>query len=365
MSTEKNRSTPAVQHPEPGTGTCDALSRLPGIRRAWPARDGSISIECRDEQGRLRAGTLAPQGTVSMLPYATDPALPALAPPPHGELVVHRAARRAVVLEPERVRKATRSGRAAPSSAALAAFGAFTAMGLRVPRVLAVGDAYIDLERLPGCSLAELGDDGLEGWKQLAGVWGGLSRPDADLPVHGPRQEAEVLRGWFGNASRRGLLTGLVEDPEALEHAVEEVCAKLVQDTPGSMTLSHRDLHDGQLLWNGEVLSLIDLDTACLAEAELDLGNLIAHAELMNVQGRLSDRGAERLSPVLDLMCSAVPAHADRLSIYRRSAALRLIFVHAFRPGARAWLPTWVCRSLAPLPSSCTINLSLRSAPCV
>ena len=74
MSTETIRSTPAVQHPAPGADTLEALSRLPGIRRAWPARDGSISIECRDEQGRLRAGTLAPQGTVSMLPYATDPA---------------------------------------------------------------------------------------------------------------------------------------------------------------------------------------------------------------------------------------------------------------------------------------------------
>lgn len=363
MSTETNRSIPAVQHPAPGTDTLEALSRLPGIRRAWPARDGSISVECRDEQGRLRAGNLAQQGTVSMLPYATDPALPALAPPLRGELVVHRAGRRAVVLEPARVRKATRSGRAAPSPAALAAFSAFSALGLRVPRVLAVGDAYIDLERGPGRSLAELGDDGLEGWTQLAEAWGGLSRPDADLPVHSPRQEAEVLRGWFSNASRRGLLTGLVEDPEALGRAVEEVCAELVRDLPGTMTLSHRDLHDGQLLWSGETLSLIDLDTACLAEAELDLGNLIAHAELMAVQGRLSERGAERLSPVLELMCSSVPAHAQRLRTYRRSAALRLVFVHAFRPGARAWLPRWARRSLAPPPSSCTINL--RSTPCV
>ncbi len=363
MSTETIRSTPAVQHRAPGADTLKTLSRLPGIRRAWPARDGSISIECRDEQGRLRAGTLAPQGTVSMLPYATDPALPALAPPPRGELVVHRAGRRAVVREPERVRKATRSGRAAPSSAALAAFGAFTAMGLRVPRVLAVGDAHIDFERLPGRSLAELGDDGLEGWTQLAGAWGALSRPDADLPVHGPRQEAEVLRGWLANASRHGLLTGLVEDPEALGRAVEEVCTELVQDPSGAMTLSHRDLHDGQLLWSGEVLSLIDLDTACLAEAELDLGNLIAHAELMAVQGRLSEQGAARLSPVLELMCSSVCADAARLRTYRRSAALRLVFVHAFRPGAREWLPSWARRSLAPLPSSCTINL--RSTPCV
>lgn len=363
MSTDNERSTASVPHPAPGVDTLQTLSRLPGVRRAWPARDGSISIECRDEQGRLRAGHLAPDGTVSTLPYATDPALPDLAPPHDGELVVHRAGRRAVVLELELVRKATRPGRAAPSPGALAAFGAFTAMGLRVPRVLAVGDAHIDFERVPGRSLAELGDDGLQGWKHLAGAWGGLSRPDADLAVHGPRQEAGVLRGWFDNASRHGLLRGLVDNPDALGRAVDATCAELVQGTQGPMTLSHRDLHDGQVLWSGEELSLIDLDTACLAEAELDLGNLIAHAELMGVQGRLSQQGAERLSPVLELMCAASSARAERLSLYRRSAALRLIFVHAFRPGARAWLASWARRSLAPLPSSCTINL--RRTSCV
>ncbi|MGK2348792.1 phosphotransferase family protein [Actinomyces sp. W5033] len=364
MSTDDaSRGTAAGPHPAPATGTLDALARIEGLRRAWPARDGSVSIECRDEQGRLRAGHLEPDGRVRMLPYACDPALAALSPALVGELVVHRAARRAVVLAPDRVRKATRPLRAAPSPGARAATEVLTAMGLRVPRVLDVGQAHIDLERVPGRSLAELGDAGMEGWKRLAEVWGGLSRPNADLPVHGPRQEAEVLRRWLDDAGRRGLLAGLVDDPRALARAVGTTCAALTRQAPSPLTLSHRDLHDGQLLWSGETLSLLDLDTVCLAEPELDLGNLIAHAELMAVQGRLSERGAERLSPVLERMCAAVPARAERLSLYRRSAALRLILVHAFRPAARAWLTAWARRSLAPRPSSCIINL--RRSSCV
>ena len=43
----------------------------------------------------------------------------------------------------------------------------------------------------------------------------------------------------------------------------------------------------------------------------------------------------------LDLV-RALPVTAQRLETYYRSSALRLVFVHAFRPSSHQWLPVWV-----------------------
>lgn len=367
QSTESTPETMSTRHDQrpisaSTTGVLDALGRVPGLRRAWPGRTDEVIVECHDDQDRLRAGILAGDGGVRLLPYATDPRLPALSPRLPGELVVHRAGRRAVLLGDDRVRKTTRPGRARPSQGALEAYRAFSAVGLRIPRIYGTGEAYIDLERLPGHSLAELGDEGLAGWQYLAGVWGDLRPPEADLAVHGPLQEAEVLRGWFERAHRYGVLEGLVESPDALTRAVEAACARLAEE-PGPMTLCHRDLHGGQLLWTGEELSLIDLDTPCVAEAALDVANLIAHAELMALQGRLSRQGADALEPVLESLAASVPTGAERLSVYHQASALRVLFVHAFRPPARTWLPQWAHLCLT-APSS-SFLFDTRSSSCV
>ena len=43
--------------------------------------------------------------------------------------------------------------------------------------------------------------------------------------------------------------------------------------------------------------------------------------------------------PVADC---GVPTTTERLETYYRSSALRLVFVHAFRPTTHQWLPIWV-----------------------
>ncbi|RRD25649.1 phosphotransferase [Actinomyces bowdenii] len=356
----RSRGTRAVPAPEHRpSGLLGALSAIPGVLRAWPARNGQVTFECRDQEGRLRAGILDPrQGEHRLLPYADDPSLPALSPGLGGRLVVHRAGRRAVVLGPDRVSKLTRPGRARPSPASLEAFEAFTRMGLRVPGILRADEDRIDLELVPGRSLAELGDAGLPGWQRLARVWSRLGPAGASLPLHSPAHEARVLRDWYERAAGHGLLEEATGDPHAgpaLGRAVEEACADLEaggEQSPGpALTLCHRDLHDGQLLWDGRDLSLIDLDTPALAEAALDLGNLMAHAELMALQGRLSPQGHDRVQGLLEDMAAASPTTGARLRAYHHGARLRLIFVHAFRPGARAWLPRWTSSCLA-APSS-------------
>ena len=329
------------------TDMLSTLRAIPGLRRAWPAtRDSgpaSVSIECVDGQGRLRAGHVTMGGAPDLLPYASDPALPTLSTQLTGRLVVHRAGRRAVVMEASRIRKMVRPHKAASLVRAhKAAASVLQVTGLRMPRILGNGDDVVDLELLPGRSLDELGDAGLPGWQRFTEAWSRLGEREADLPVHGPRQEAEVLRRWLASARRYGV----IDQQDLLHEQVVDTCLSLRE---GSEThvITHRDLHDGQLLWDGTDLSLLDLDTAAMAEAALDLGNLWAHADLMAVRGRLGPEAHCRVRGLLDDLARTLPVTEQRLETYYRSSALRLVFVHAFRPAAHQWLPIWVRHCLA------------------
>ena len=324
------------------TDMLSTLRAIPGLHRAWPAKrdsgPASVSIECVDGQGRLRAGHVTMGGAPDLLPYASDPALPTLSTQLTGRLVVHRAGRRAVVMEASRVRKMVRPHKAASLVRAhTTAASVLQVTGLRMPRILGNGDDVVDLELLPGRSLDELGDAGLPGWQRFTEAWSRLGEREADLPVHGPRQEAEVLRRWLASARRYGV----IDQQDLLHEQVVDTCLSLRE---GSEThvITHRDLHDGQLLWDGTDLSLLDLDTAAMAEAALDLGNLWAHADLMAVRGRLGPEAHCRVRGLLDDLARTLPTTAQRLETYYRSSALRLVFVHAFRPSSHQWLPVWV-----------------------
>ncbi|PHP51795.1 phosphotransferase family protein [Actinomyces ruminis] len=333
-----------LDEPTPAVVT---LRRLPGLLRAWPDKDRGLVFEQRDRSGRLRAGRIDADGHASLLPHAIDPALPdlsprLLAPTGSGRLMVHRAGRRAVVLQPDRVHKLVRAGRAARLADPRGS-RPFLRAGLRTPEVLGRSPSHLDLELLPGTSLGELGDTGLAGWERLAQLWPGVVRPEA-LPEHTGADEAGVLRGWHRRAARLGVLDVTETGPQAIADAVAAVCARL--EVPGeALAAAHRDLHDGQLLWDGTALSLLDLDTAALAEPALDLGNLAAHVDLMRAQGRLGAAAHARVGALLDGLADGL-AGKPRLDAYYLGARLRLICVHAFRPGAEAWLPAWTARTL-------------------
>lgn len=354
------QTTEMTQKPEM-SGMLSTLHAIPGLRRAWPEhRDSSstsVSIECVDSKGRLRAGHVTAGSAPDLLPYATDPALPALSARLTGALVVHRAGRRAVVMEETRVRKIVRPHRAAALVQAHAtAASVLRITGLRTPRILNSSDDIddiVDLELLPGRSLDALGDTGLPAWRRLADSWAHLARSEADLPVHGPRQEAEVLRRWCASAQRYGV----IDQPTLLHEQVVDTCLRLREDD-GVHVIAHRDLHDGQLLWDGIDLSLLDLDTAAMAEAALDLGNLWAHADLMAVRGRLGPEAHTQVRGLLDNMARTLPTTTERLETYYRSSALRLVFVHAFRPAAHQWLPAWVHHCLGHASPFTSLNLS-------
>ena len=335
--------------PGAGCGPAPALARIPGLRRAWPEADGAVVFEAVDADGLLRAGRVDRAGTRRLTPYAADPDLPGLSPALAadlgGRLVVHRLGRRAVVVGERLVRKLVRPGRAdrlCPPRARRAFGGA----GLRVPEVVGRGSNHVDLELVPGRPLHELGDAGLAGWRRLARVWPDVVRgadARAALPEHTGAHEAAVLHRWLVRVRAAGALDAL--DAAAggrgrIERGVERACAALGED-PRPAVAAHRDLHDGQFLWDGRELSLIDLDTAAAAEAALDLGNLAAHADLARMTGRLGAAAHDRVLGLLDDVAARLPTASRRLRAYTDAARLRLALVHVFRPGAGAWLAAW------------------------
>jgi len=318
---------------------------LNGIRRAWPGRNGSITFELAAPAGKLRAGSANRAGEVWITGYASDPKLPELTPDLVGRLVVHRLHRRAVVLTHDRAVKFTRRGRAnavAVQSSQVAEL--CDGSGIAAARVLTHSPSRVELALLPGRTLHGLGGDALPGWRRFAETWPGLVSRPAGLPEHTGADEANVLWQWFERAREHRALPLL----DRLGAEVVGTCQQLTSGDDGTRVLTHRDLHDKQLLWDGDALGLLDLDTAARGEAALDLGNLWAHVELRHAQGSL---GAQDRDHVLELLlgdlAASLPATPGRLAVYHRAARLRLAFVYAFRPRSAGWLPRWVEETLA------------------
>ena len=239
------------------------------------------------------------------------------------------------------MRKFVRPGRArrlAPPEA----LRPFRLSGLRTAEVIERGSSHISLELLPGRSLHDLGDEGMAGWERLARAWPAVVRATAALPRHTAAHETAVLRAWFDRTRATGALDVLdaLAGRGRIEREVERACAAL-GEAGGPLVISHRDLHDGQLLWDGRELSLLDLDTAATAEAALDLGNLAAHVDLMRIQGRLGPEAHSRVLGLLDDVAARLPTDSQRLRAYRAASLLRLALIHVFRPGAGPWLAAW------------------------
>lgn len=325
----------------------DGTDRLT-VDRAWPGkvRDGipRVTVEGHDAAGRLRAGTWDRTGLTRLLPPGTDPALPALeAAAARGQLVVHRAGRRAVVRGPDAYVKVVRPGRgAALARAGEAGRRLATAAGLDAPRVLTAQDDVVEFSIVAGRPLHELsaGPDWALAWERWAEAWTRLQSADVsvgDLPAHGDADEAEVLRGW---AARAGDLLGGTDWPARMERVAAELTARGIAEQP-RLVPTHRDLHDKQLLWDGMRLAVLDLDTACLAHASLDPANLAAHASLREAQGLWSARSAELVRARARGVAAAAGVDEQRWRLAERATVVRLAAVYAFRPRWRRTVLDW------------------------
>jgi Ser/Thr protein kinase RdoA (MazF antagonist) len=335
------------------------------LRRSWP-RDGEhllLEYVASDadivagqwfgdsEQLELAAADTAAHGpvacvsargnadvTVLLQARGADRRLHSLAPlasRPDSTLVAHRAERRAVVrmgtgrerryarvLPPERVGAAVRVLRA----------GRHLVDGaVRTPVPIEVDErgGVIVTGALPGTPLHEL-LGGREGLEQAGAVGRALqalhtARPGPELAPHGPVEEAGVLKEWIERVDRHA--AGLAD---RVGEIAEPVLDRLERLRASELVPAHRDFHDGQVLLRGAGVSLVDLDTLCLAEPALDLANMLVHLELRALQGLCSPEWAGAARAALVEGYGAPPY--ERLQLYADATRLRLVCVYAFRP---------------------------------
>jgi hypothetical protein len=170
--------------------------------------------------------------------------------------------------------------------------------GAPLSRALLAGDA-------PSCRRA---GDALGRWHR---AWRGRA-PDPLRP-HTVERELEILERHADGISR-----GLAADVRS--------AAGDLADPWDSPTVVHRDLYEEQILL-GDRIGLIDLDDAARAAPELDVGNLVAHVELLSLRSG-SDLGAMTEELLAGYVRSGASLDGGLLDRCRRLARLRLGCIH-------------------------------------
>jgi Ser/Thr protein kinase RdoA (MazF antagonist) len=141
--------------------------------------------------------------------------------------------------------------------------------------------------------------------------WRGVAPPP--LRPHSTERELEILFDWADRT-----------EPTVATHVRREASA-LSGEWPIA-TVVHRDLYEEQIIL-GPRVGLIDLDDAALGPAELDVGNLLAHLELLALRSGLDLRAGERA--ILDGYAAApAPLDVALLERCRRLTLLRLACIH-------------------------------------
>jgi hypothetical protein len=144
---------------------------------------------------------------------------------------------------------------------------------------------------------------------------------------HTPSDELATLTRWVDFASR---VSPMLE--ARLNQALDSLHASLEQLPAGPYLPSHRDFYDKQVLVDRERIVLLDLDMACLAEPELDIGNFLAHLHLRELQGSLSGAGPLSVEFTRQYWASGGAIELERLQFYEACAHLRLACVYLVRP---------------------------------
>lgn len=311
----------------------DAWGRLPAgmaVRRSWPGRDGDLTVEVVVDGAPGLAGVVIGADRVRVR-HRADPKLPALESElarPGAELLGHRPGRRAVLRVAGTYVKIVRPGRAVPVAQALCV-GARLARGaehvLVVPAVTDVDDTagVVRLAAVTGPTLhALLGAGSPRATVTVARLVDALdllaAGPTGDLPQHTVDDEVAVVAQWAGHAAAWG-------GPN-LHDTAARIGAALRELPAVARVVTHRDLHDKQVVAVGPAVGLLDLDTLCAAHPALDRGNLLAHLQLRVLQGHCP--------PALAAACTARLRRGDRAeAVHTAAALLRLAGVYFFRPG--------------------------------
>jgi hypothetical protein len=339
------------------------------LRRAWPRGGVEVPLELgrpdgttvvgryfagaadgRRELDRTPGARLGDDPRLLLQPAGADRRLPGLAGEVRrgAELVAHRPGRRAVVRRPSgRYVKFTRAGRAPGLADRHDHLGAALRGIATVPDVLEARQDRLELAALAGRPPLDADTADPRAWDDPWTRVGACLRtlatrvPGPELDRHGPDDEAHVTRTWVARAVAAGLLPGADLGP---------LLAPLTEEPPAAFGTAHRDLHDGQLLFDEGVVGILDPDTLAAAEPALDLANLLVHLDLRVDQGLLGADARDRAATVLLTTAGSDPDTVRRLPAHRAAARLRLAAVHVFRPRwrelARSWYAedTWLAR---------------------
>ena len=143
-----------------------------------------------------------------------------------------------------------------------------------------------------------------------------------------PAEELSVLDAW----SRKLEIAELSVSERW--HLAKDRLSNLEPDSVRS-SFVHRDLHDGQVLFDGFVPVVLDFDQLAIGDPAVDLGNLVAHHRLRALQypgisgSNLAPSSADELG-----LSELVPDHIrlDSVCWYTASTLLRLALVYTTRP---------------------------------
>ena len=346
-------------HPPVPAHVTDAAGTEWSVRRAWPGPlAGDYDMEVQEAPG---SGVLAAQlrhGSVDPVPR-DDPLMPALArEAAKGELLVHRAHKRAVIHAGNQYIKVFRPGRATEATVRHVLAASVAGRFFATPRIITAGPDVIVFSSLPGRSYYELDQDHAiltneafaAIWIQWSHAWAAtvslssspLHRPTLErLPEHTAETEAANLQRWIDHWLRHS--AGVPEAAPAraaLQERAEAAVTALAGTPSDPLVWAHGDLHDKQLLGLGAqaVPGLLDFDESCRAEAALDLANLDVHLELRLRQHLLTTR--RYVIAHRSVLATAHELHVSphRFAAYANCTKLRLACLYSFRPpwGAEA-----------------------------
>ncbi|BCW73000.1 hypothetical protein NicSoilB8_40440 [Arthrobacter sp. NicSoilB8] len=324
------------------------------VVRSWPddaAEDYVLELWAPGRAG-VRAAHLR-AGQLELLRDGRDRRLPALKhASPLGEVVVHRAHKRAVVKAGEhylkifRVRQSDEAvGRHARMNELLGAEDFLT------PDIVSSTPGCLTITTLPGRSLFELGNDPAVSDALFEAAWHEWSR--AWVRQHSPANTAahrtalEALPPRTAAVELESLqrtvhlwLVHAQDSPAArpgrtaVRMAAEQAAQKLLRTDPDPLVWSHGDLHDKQIFSadSGAPLGLLDFDEAGRAEAAADLANLAVHLELRLRQHRLTAERYQTARGHVIATAAELRVSPARFDAYAAATRLRLGCLYSFRP---------------------------------
>jgi Ser/Thr protein kinase RdoA (MazF antagonist) len=141
-----------------------------------------------------------------------------------------------------------------------------------------------------------------------------VARALGSLAPHTVGRELEILHGWIDRTS------------SDVAPVVRAVLPALSTEEWDPATVVHRDLYEEQVLV-GEQIGLIDLDDAALGPPELDIGNLLAHIELLSLR-RSTDLTAAGACLLDGYRQAGPPLGETLLARCRALTLLRLACIH-------------------------------------